>query len=88
MLSNGLAGEAVTRCNELIDSVVENEDNKRYVAQLYYLRGSGLHRMGEQRMAMNSYLESIDRDPNGPAKMAYNNIIEILDFYNHDLYNP
>lgn len=88
MLSKGLAQQAVDCCNKLIDSILENEDNKKQLAQLYYLRGNGFHRLGEQRKAMNSYLEAIDRDSQSPAKMAYNNIIEILDFYNHDLYNP
>ena len=27
-------------------------------------------------------------DPEGPAKQAYQQALQILDFYNHDLYNP
>lgn len=88
MLGKGQASEAVVLCNQLIDNLVEVEENNKQLALLYYLRGSGYHRMGDVRKAMNSYLESIGRDPEGPAKLAYNNIIEILDFYNHDLYNP
>ena len=88
MLSNGLAPQAVEQCDKLIGSLVDDEHNKLCLAQLYYLRGNGFHRMGDRRKAMHSYLEAIDRDPSSPAKLAYNNIIEILDFYNHDLYNP
>lgn len=88
MLGNGKAHDALEMCNKLIESIGEEENNTSLLEQLYYLRGSAYHRTGDVRNAMNSYLESMERNPNGPAKLAYNNIIQILDFYNHDLYNP
>ena len=54
----------------------------------YYLRGNAYRQQGNWRMAINSYLEAIELDPDGPAVMAYNNAQEILAFFNKDLYNP
>ena len=44
--------------------------------------------LGNVRMALNSYLESMELDPDGPAAEAYRHIQELLDFYNKDYYNP
>lgn len=57
-------------------------------ATLLFLCGNAYRKMGNWRMAMNSYLEAMHLDPDGPAAMAYNNAQEIFNFYHKDLYNP
>ena len=53
-----------------------------------YLRGRAHRKAGRTREALNDYLASAALNPDGPAARAYRMEIEILDFYNHDLYNP
>lgn len=57
-------------------------------AQAYYLTGRAYGKLGDWRHAINAYCEAMERDPDGPAREAYNRANQILDFYCHDLYNP
>ena len=43
----------------------------RNLAMAFYLRGNAYRQRGEWGKAMNSYLEAIDLDPDGPAQAAY-----------------
>ena len=68
---------------------MENKSvSRETLANAYYLRGNAYRQQGNVRMALNSYLESMDLDPDGPAAEAYRHIQELLDFYNKDYYNP
>lgn len=71
-----------------VDALVASGADRQVLAQAYYLRGNAYRQQGDMRQAMNSYLEAIDLDPDGPAAQAYRTIQEILNFYDHDLYNP
>ena len=53
-----------------------------------YLRGRAHRKAGRIREALNDYLASAALNPAGPAARAYRMEIEILDFYDHNLYNP
>ncbi len=86
MLSRSQSRDVIENCNYLIDN--HQDDDKLFLAQLFYLRGNAYRQLGDWGKAMSSYLEANERDPNGPAKQAYDHALEILDFYNHDLYNP
>lgn len=85
LLSADRTAEAVAAADELLacDGVSTGD---RAVA--YYLRGNACRKQGNWRMAMNSYLEAKELDPDGPAAMAYDHVLEILEFFNKDLYNP
>ena len=85
MLSRSEGQEALEAANEIVESKgVSNE----MLANAYYLRGNAYRQNGNVRMALNSYLESMELDPDGPAAEAYRHIQELLDFYNKDYYNP
>ena len=85
MLSRSEGQEALDAANE----IVENKGTKKEtLAMAYYLRGNAYRQQGNVRMALNSYLESMELDPDGPAAEAYRHIQELLDFYNKDYYNP
>jgi len=88
MLAKSQSNDAVEHCKHIIENTIETDENKKFLSQVYYLCGNAFRQLGDWRQAMNNYLESADRDPSSPAKQAYAHIIEILDFYNHDLYNP
>ncbi len=85
MLSRSEGQEALEAANEIVESKgVSNE----MLANAYYLRGNAYRQNGNVRMALNSYLESMELDPDGPAAEAYRHIQELLDYYNKDYYNP
>lgn len=71
-----------------VDQMVSGHVDRAVMAQAYYLRGNAYRQQGNMRQAMNSYLESMELEPDGPAAQAYHTIQEILNFYDHDLYNP
>lgn len=70
------------------DQLATTSTDRAVMAQAYYLRGNAYRQQGNMRQAMNSYLEAMELEPDGPAAQAYRTIQEILDFYDHDLYNP
>ena len=85
MLSRSEGQEALEATNE----IVENQGvSRETLANAYYLRGNAYRQQGNVRMALNSYLESMELDPDGPAAEAYRHLQELLDFYNKDYYNP
>lgn len=83
-----LAQSQSTQVVEAVDNLLQSCADKKVMAQAYYLRGNAYRQQGNMRQAMNSYLEAMELEPEGPAAQAYRTIQEILDFYNHDLYNP
>ena len=85
MLSRSEGQQALDAASEIIDSKGVNRET---LAHAYYLRGNAYRQNGNVRMALNSYLESMELDPDGPAAEAYRHIQELLDFYNKDYYNP
>lgn len=84
MLAQSRSGDVIAA----VDSLVASVDDNDVMAQAYYLRGNAYRQQGNMRQAMNSYLEAMALDPDGPAAQAYRTIQEILNFYDHDLYNP
>ena len=85
MLSRSEGQEALDAANEIVENKTVSRET---LANAYYLRGNAYRQNGNVRMALNSYLESMELDPDGPAAEAYRHIQELLDFYNKDYYNP
>ena len=85
MLSRSEGQEALDAANEIVENKTVSRET---LANAYYLRGNAYRQQGNVRMALNSYLESMDLDPDGPAAEAYRHLQELLDFYNKDYYNP
>ena len=85
MLSRSECEQALNAANEIVES---KGVSKETLANAYYLRGNAYRQNGNVRMALNSYLEAMELDPDGPAAEAYRHIQELLDFYNKDYYNP
>ena len=86
MLARSESRDVIAHCDYLIEN--NKDEDKKVIGQLYYLRGKAYRQLGDWGKAMSSYLEAAERYPEGPAKQAYAHALEILDFYNHDLYNP
>jgi cytochrome c-type biogenesis protein CcmH/NrfG len=70
------------------------EELKRYIAanpksdKAYFMLGNSYRRKNDWKNAMTNYCEAIAINPKSPAVEAYRQAEEILNFYNHDLYNP
>ena len=57
-------------------------------ATLLFWRGNIHMKMGHTRIAVSDYARAKNIAPDGPAAQAYAAAIDILNFFNHDLYNP
>ena len=58
-----------------------------YDDELYYLLGNAYRKQGNWQMALNNYLEAMERNPESPAVQAHQMMMDILNFYNKDMYN-
>ena len=85
MLSRSEGDEALTAANEIVES---KSVSRETLANAYYLRGNAYRQNGNVRMALNSYLEAMELDPDGPAAEAYRHLQELLAYYHKDYYNP
>lgn len=71
---------AIEQLGELIK---ENPSNDK----LYYLMGNAYRKQENWQMAINSYLEAVEINPDSPAAEAKDMLLDILEFYNKDMYN-
>ena len=55
--------------------------------EAYYLLGNAYRKQGNWQMALNNYLEAMERNPESPATHAHRMVMDILNFYNKDMYN-
>ena len=53
----------------------------------YYLLGNAYRKQGNWQLALNNYLEAMERNPDSPAVQAHQMMMDILNFYNKDMYN-
>ena len=67
MLSRSEGEEALNAANEIVNN---QSSSKETMAMAYYLRGNAYRQNGNVRMALNSYLEAMELDPDGPAAVA------------------
>ena len=85
MLSRSEGQEALEAANEIVENKGVSPET---LANAYYLRGNAYRQNGNVRMALNSYLEAMEIDPDGPAAEAYRHLQELLAYYHKDYYNP
>jgi TolA-binding protein len=71
---------AATKLKEYISSYPQSDE-------AYYLLGNLYRKQGNWQLALNNYLEAIDRNPKSPAMQAHTMLMDILNFYNKDMYN-
>ena len=53
----------------------------------FYLLGNAYRKRGDWQLALNNYLEAIEKNPESPAVNAKKMLMDILEFYNKDMYN-
>lgn len=55
--------------------------------EAYYLLGNAYRKQGNWQKALNNYQSAIELNPDGPAMQARKMVMDILNFYNKDMYN-
>jgi tetratricopeptide (TPR) repeat protein len=80
LIDEGALQEAISQLDALIEEGCKDDE-------LYYMRGNAYRKQCNWQQALNNYLEAISLNPESPAKEAYRMLMEILEFYNKDMYN-
>lgn len=62
-------------------------ENEACTDESFYLLGNAYRKQGNWQMALNNYLEAIEKNPESPAVDAKKMLMDILEFYNKDMYN-
>ena len=81
LLNQNKIAEAIEQLNKYIDSHPNCNDEP------FYLLGNAWRKQGNWQLALNHYLDAIERNPESPALSAKNMLMNILEFYNKDMYN-
>lgn len=81
LLDRGKTDEAIEEAElAILESEGKNDE-------AYYLLGNAYRKKGDWQMAINNYLQAISINPNSPAQHAYDMAMDILNFFNKDMYN-
>ena len=72
-LKDGNIDEAIQE----LDVIIENNPSSD---KAYYLRG-------DFQQALNNYLHAMEINPESPAKLAHDMLMDIMDFYYKEMYN-
>ena len=80
-MDEGEVDTVIDQLNQLLSQKPENAD------YIYYLRGNAFRTQGNWQGALNDYQEAIDLNPDSPAADARKMVMDILEFYNKDMFN-
>ena len=81
LIKEGKLDTAIEQLNAYIQSDTTQDDEP------YYLLGNAYRKQSNWQMALNNYLEAMERNPESPAVQAHQMMMDILNFYNKDMYN-
>jgi Flp pilus assembly protein TadD len=79
-LAEGATDEAIAL---LIGFTEKNPDSD----EAYFLLGNAYRKKENWEFALNNYRKAMDLNHESPAKHAYKMVIDILNFYNKDMFN-
>lgn len=80
-INEGQLSEATEQLQQLIQT------NPNCADQVHYLLGNICRKRGDWQGALNHYQEAIDINPDSPAQSARSMMMDILNFYNKDMFN-
>lgn len=81
LINQGDVEKAILLLNELLRTDFPAKD------EAYYLLGNAYRKQGNWQQALNNYRYAIDLNPESPAAQAHSMVLDILSFYNKDMYN-
>lgn len=80
-IGQGEVEHAIRLLDEMLQTDFPGKD------EAYYLRGNAYRKQGNWQQALNNYRYAIDLNPDSPARNAHRMVMDILNFYNKDMYN-
>ncbi|MCQ2267701.1 MAG: tetratricopeptide repeat protein [Bacteroidaceae bacterium] len=80
-MNKGMVNEAIAELTSLIAQSETPSDTT------YYILGNAYRKIGDWQHALDNYLQAIAINPDSPAKQAYTMAMDILNFYNKDMFN-
>ena len=81
LIDEGKTSTAIDQLNLFLAQNSQDAD------MAYSLLGNAFRKQGDWQGALNNYQEAIDINPDSPAAEARNMVIDILNFYNKDMFN-
>ena len=81
LIDRGETDRAIALSDDMLQTDFPGKD------RLYYLRGNAYRKQGNWQQALNNYQYAIDLNPESPALHARQMAMDILNFYNKDMYN-
>ena len=81
LIGKGKVNSAIQLLNQCI------ANHEACTDEPFYLLGNAYRKQGNWQMALNNYLEAIEKNPESPAVNAKKMLMDILEFYNKDMYN-
>ncbi len=81
-----LEADKVQEAIALLDMLIADEEDM-LKDEAFYVRGNAFRRGNHWREAINSYTRAIELNPQSPALAMRESCIEILNFFNKDMFN-
>ncbi len=81
LIANGEIEIALQHLEEYLKADNPHKD------EAYYLKGNAYRKLSNWQQALNNYQKAIDLNPESPAADARQMVIDILNFFNKDMYN-
>ena len=81
LINEGHVDTAISRLNDWLQTTSSP------TAEAYYLLGNAYRKKGDWQGALNNDQEAIALDPESPAADARKMVMDILNFYNKDMFN-
>ena len=81
LINKGNIEQAIQMLDEALQTDMPDKD------EAYYLKGNAYRKQGNWQQALNNYQYAIDLNPEGPALHAHRMAMDILNFYNKDMFN-
>ena len=81
LIRKGDVEQAIQRAKDFLRSSATKHD------EAYYLIGNAYRKQGNWQQALNNYRYAAEINPQSPARQARQMVMDILNFYNKDMYN-
>lgn len=81
LINQGSVEEAIRQLDLMLQTNFSGKD------EAYYLRGNAYRKQGNWQQALNNYQYAIELNPESPAQHARQMVMDILNFYNKEMYN-
>lgn len=67
---------------------MSGKEEKTRLAHEWYLKGNAFRKQQDFQHALECYMEAMELDEESPAHEACRMLMDVLEFYNRDAYNP